>query len=143
VIHITRGDAVQPIEAKSVVHGESGSIMLILARGATLAALVAVTSACTIVRVGDGRGAHITYYPGVAVIHVTPADSVQLVEVESVGAVAVGNQASLGWSHSWTALVPPGRCQFIAWRAATEQIETLHRLLGAGTEICSQEGGTQ
>ena len=99
--------------------------------------------ACTIVRIQGEGGVRTRYYPGVAVIQITPADSVQVVEVESVGAAAVGNQASLGWSHSRIALVPPGRCQFIAWQASREQAVELRSLFGPGTEICDREGGTQ
>lgn len=123
--------------------GKAIQSCLILARGAALAMLVAVSSACTIVRVADGRGVRTTYYPGVAVIHVTPADSVQVVEVQSVGAAAVGNQLNLGWSHSRTALVPPGRCQLIAWEMTRERLGELRELLGPGAELCDRHGDGQ
>lgn len=110
---------------------------------AALAALATGLGGCTIVRVGDGAGVRSTYYPGVAVIQITRADSVQVVEVESVGAGAVGSQFNLGWSHSRIALVPPGRCQFIAWHVTPAQRTELRGLFGAGTEICDREGGTR
>jgi hypothetical protein len=120
--------------------GKAIQSCLILARGATLAGLAAALSACTIVRVGDGRGVRTTYFPGLAVIRITPGESVQVVEVESVGAAAVGNQASLGWSHSRIALVPPGRCQLIVWQMTRERLAELRGLFGARTEICGSDG---
>jgi hypothetical protein len=112
-----------------------GSIL----RPAAFAALAAGLGACTIVRVGDGRGVRTSYYPGVAVIQITRAESVQVVDVESIGAAVVGNRANLGWSHSQIALVPQGRCQFLAWRVGREQVAELRRLLGP-MEICDREG---
>ena len=109
-------------------------------RLAALAALAAGLAGCTIVRVGDGAGVRSTYYPGVAVIQITRGDAVQVVEVESVGAAALGNQCTLGWSHSRIALVPQGRCQFIAWRTTPAQRTELRGLLGPGTEMCDREG---
>lgn len=109
-------------------------------RWVVLAAVALGLGGCTIVRVGDGRGVRTSYYPGLAVIHVTPTDSVQVVEVESVGATAVGNQLNLGWNHSRIALVPPGRCQFIAWEMTREQLAELRGLLGARTELCDRDG---
>lgn len=112
-------------------------------RLAALAALAAGLGACTIVRVGDGRGVRTTYYPGLAVIQITRAESVQVVEVESLGVAGVGNQLNLGWSHSRIALVPPGRCQLIAWRVERQQVAALRDLLGPGTGICDREGETR
>ncbi|MBC7831203.1 MAG: hypothetical protein H7Y62_04195 [Hyphomicrobium sp.] len=116
-----------------------GSIL----RPAALAALAAGLGACTIVRVSDGRGVRTSYYPGVAVIQITRPESVQVVEVESIGAAVVGNRANFGWSHSQIALVPPGRCQFIAWRTTRALTAELRALFGPGTEICDREGGLQ
>jgi hypothetical protein len=105
---------------------------------------IAVTlSACTIVKVGNGAGVRTSYYPGVAVIRITPADSVQVVEVKSLGASAVGNSATLGWSHNRVAIVPPGRCQLILWRPRTLELDALRGLLGPGAEICDLEGEGQ
>ena len=111
------------------------------ARSAALAAgLLTALSACTIVHVRSPDGVRTTYYPGVAVIRVTPGDSVQVVEVESLGASAVGESATLGWSHSQVALVPPGRCQLILWRPRTTELDELRGLLGQEAEICDLEG---
>jgi hypothetical protein len=110
---------------------------------AALAAMAAGLGGCTIVRVGQGAGVHSTYYPGVAVIRITHADAVQVVDVESIGAAVVGNAANFGWSHSRIALVPPGRCQFIAWRMTPEQRTDLRGLLGPRTELCDQKGEEQ
>ena len=120
--------------------GEGVRPCLALARAAALAALAASLAACTIVRIGDGRGVRTTYYPGLAVIHITPGESLQVVEVESVGAAAVGNQLNLGWSHSQIALVPPGRCQLIVWQTTRERLAELRNLLGPGAELCDREG---
>ena len=100
-------------------------------------------SACTIVQVGDGAGIRTSYYPGLAVIHVTPADSAQVVEVKSLGASSVANSATLGWSHSRIALVPPGRCQLILWRPRTPELTGLRGLLGPQGEVCELEGEGQ
>lgn len=105
-----------------------------------LLALTATLSACTIVNVRDGTGVRTSYYPGVAVIRITPTDSVQVVEVESLGASAVGNSATVGWSHNRVAIVPPGRCQLILWRPRTPELDELRGLLGPGTEICDLGG---
>jgi hypothetical protein len=96
-----------------------------------------------VVKVRDDQGVKVSYYPGLAVIKVTAADRVQVVETESVGAAAVGNQFSLGWSHSRIALVPPGRCQFISWRLTPGQLAELSGLLGPSTEICTSGGETR
>lgn len=106
----------------------------------TLAAFAVSLSACTIVRIGDGQGVRTSYYPGVAVIHVTRGDAVQVVEAESVGAALVGDRATLGWSHSQIALVPTERCQLIVWEANADQLAALRRLFGEGAEICNREG---
>lgn len=108
------------------------------ALGATI--LAAALSACTVVKVQDERGLRVSYYPGVAVIRITPTDQVQVVEAESIGAAAVGNQFSLGWSQSRIALVPPGRCHFIAWRVTPDQIGELRALLAPSNEICTIGG---
>jgi hypothetical protein len=105
--------------------------------------LAATLGACTVVKVRDERGVRVSYYPGVAVVKITSTDQVQVVEAESVGAAAIGNQFSLGWSHSRIALVPPGRCQFIAWRLTSDQLAELRGLLGPSTEICSSGGETR
>ncbi len=125
------------------MHGVVRPGLTLSARLAALAAICASLCACTIVRVQSESGVRTTYYPGVAVIRITRADSVQVVEVESIGAAAVGNQANFGWSHSRIALVPPGRCQLIAWQIREEQVASLRSLLGPGTEICDREGGTR
>jgi len=109
-------------------------------RCAALAAIAVGLGGCTVVRIGDGRGVRTFYYPGLAVIRITHTESVQVLEVESVGAAAVGNQLNLGWSHSRIALVAPGRCQFIAWQMTREQLAELRDLLGARTEICDRDG---
>lgn len=112
-------------------------------RVAAIVAAAASLGACTIVRVQSESGIRTRYFPGVAVIQVTRADSLQLVEVESIGAAVIGNQANIGWSHSRIALVPQGRCQLIAWRVELEQVAALRNLYGPGTEICDQEGETR
>ena len=112
-------------------------------RLAELVALAAGLGACTIVRVGDGGGVRTTYYPGMAVIHVTRGDAMQVVEAESVGAAVVGDRATLGWSHSRIALVPPERCQLIVWDATAAQLAELRRLFGERSEICNREGGAR
>ena len=96
--------------------------------------------ACTVVRVNEGSSVRTAYYPGVAVIRITPSDSVQLVEVESLGASAVGNSATLGWSHNRVAIVPPDRCQLILWRPRTPEPTELRSLLGPRTEVCDLKG---
>ena len=106
-------------------------------------ALAATLSACTIVSVADGADVRTSYYPGLAVIRITPTDSVQVIEVESIGASAVGNSATLGWSHNRIAIVPPGRCQLILWRPRTAGLNELRSLLGPRTEICDMEGEGQ
>ena len=105
--------------------------------------LAATLSACTIVNVRDSAGVRTSYYPGVAVIRVTPTDSTQVVEVKSLGASSLANSATLGWSHSRIALVPPGRCQLILWRPRTTELDELRGLLGPRTEICDLEGEGQ
>jgi hypothetical protein len=102
--------------------------------------LLASLSACTIVRVRSPDGVRTSYYPGMAVIRITPTDSVQVVEVESLGPTAVGNSATLGWIHSRVAIMPPGRCQLILWRPRTSDLDELRALLGPRTEICDGEG---
>jgi hypothetical protein len=98
---------------------------------------------CTVVRVNEGSSVRTRYYPGVAVIRVTPSDSVQLVEVESFGASTVGNATTLGWNHSRVAVVPTGRCQLILWRAGRKEIDEVRGLIGPRTEICDGEGEGQ
>jgi hypothetical protein len=108
-----------------------------------LVILALTLSACTVVKVRDDQGVKVSYYPGLAVIKVTAADRVQVIEAQSVGAAAVGNQFSLGWSHSRIALVPPDRCHFITWRLTSDQLAELRGLLGPSTEICSSGGETR
>jgi hypothetical protein len=125
---------------------ESAGSACILARAPVrpLALALATTlSACTIVNIRDGSGVRTSYYPGVAVIRVTPADAVQVLEVESAGTSVVGNQFHLGWSHSRLALVPPGRCQFIEWEANAARLTALRRIFGERAEWCSEEGDSK
>ncbi len=110
---------------------------------AYLAAIAGGLGGCTVVNVHSETGVRTRYYPGVAVIQLTRAEAVQVVEVESIGATGIGNQLNLGWSHSRIALVPQGRCQLIAWRIERAQVAALRELLGPGTEICDREGGTR
>ena len=102
--------------------------------------LLAALSGCTIVNVSNPDGVRTTYYPGLAVIRVTPTDSVQVIEVESLGASSVANNAALGWNHSRIALVPPGRCQLVLWRADEGEVDELRSLIGPRTEICDSRG---
>lgn len=111
-----------------------------LTRLAAFAALTVSLGACTVVHVQTDQGVRTRYYPGIAVIQIARGDSLQVVEVESLGATAMGSQLSLGWSHSQLALVPPGRCQFLVWRMEPEQVAALRSLLGRRTEICDREG---
>lgn len=111
-----------------------------IARVLLLPLLTGALGACTIVRVSGGQSVRSSYYPGVAVIRITSADSVQVVEVKSLGASAVGNSATLGWSHNRVAIVPPGRCQLILWRPRTPELTELRGLLGPQNEVCDLEG---
>ncbi len=118
----------------------AASVPAVASRLMTSLFLAATLSACTIVKVRDAAGVRTSYYPGIAVIRVTPRDSAQVVEVESLGFSAVGNSATLGWSHSRVALVPPGRCQLILWRPRATDFEQLGTLMGPSTEICDVKG---
>jgi hypothetical protein len=105
-----------------------------------VSAVAIALSACTMVRVGEGSAVRTRYYPGLAVIRITPTDSVQVVEARSLGVSSVGDATTLGWSHSRVALVPPGRCQLILWRAERGKIDELRGLIGPRTESCAREG---
>lgn len=120
--------------------GDPGPIRL---RRAAAPALALALGACTIVNVRDGDGVRTSYYPGVAVIRITAADSAQVVEVKSLGASSLANSATLGWNHGRIALVPPDRCQLILWRPRTTELDELRALLGPRTEICDLGGGVK
>ncbi|MGQ0590341.1 MAG: hypothetical protein ACT4N8_12560 [Sphingosinicella sp.] len=114
-----------------------------LTRLAAFAALAVSLGACTVVHVQTDQGVRTRYYPGIAVIQIAQSDAVQIIEVESIGATALGSHASLGWSRSQFAWVPPDRCQFIAWQMRAGQAAALQELFGPETEICDREGGVR